>query len=154
MIRQTWRLKLSTIDWFPTSLRIEPRSQDCDSVHHSYAGQFFCKILFVIDWSWSHWKSLKLTIRSVRILDTNHTIRNDRMFGVIGLAVLSVLGLGLGPSIGLAMRENQKKNIPLKQFDLAKALVYTSFQSLKKLSTNANLHSDQNKGARIFSWCF
>ena len=35
--------------------------------------------------------------------------------------------LGWGPSIGLAVRENQSKNMPLKRIDLAKALDYTLF---------------------------
>ena len=35
--------------------------------------------------------------------------------------------LDTGPSIGLAVRENQSKNMPLKRIDLAKALDYTSF---------------------------
>ena len=36
-------------------------------------------------------------------------------------------GVGWGPSIGLAVRKNQSKNMPLKRIDLAKALDYTSF---------------------------
>ena len=36
-------------------------------------------------------------------------------------------GVGWGPSIGLAVRKNQSKSMPLKRIDLAKALDYTSF---------------------------
>ena len=38
-----------------------------------------------------------------------------------------VCKIGPSPSIRLAVRENQSKNMPLKRIDLAKALVYTSF---------------------------
>ena len=56
-----------------------------------------------------------------------HAITDYIIHIMSGLHHYIVAYLGLGPGIGLAVRENQSKNMQLKKFNLAKALVNTSF---------------------------